>query len=50
MPQSDEEELSRPRARWWRGRWRHVVAIVMIIYCLVLLLYVPSVSPTWARR
>ena len=32
-------------ARWWKEvGWRHVVAIVMIIYCLVPLLYVLSVS------
>ena len=32
-------------ARWWKEvGWRHIVAIVMIIYCLVPLLYVLSVS------
>ena len=32
-------------ARWWKEvGWRHLVAIVMIIYCLVPLLYVLSVS------
>ena len=32
-------------ARWWKEvGWRHIVAILMIIYCLVPLLYVLSVS------
>ena len=31
--------------RWWKEvGWRHIVAIAMIIYCLVPLLYVLSVS------
>ena len=31
--------------RWWKEvGWRHIVAILMIIYCLVPLLYVLSVS------
>ena len=31
--------------RWWKEvGWRHIVAIVMIIYCLAPLLYVLSVS------
>ena len=32
-------------ARWWKEvGWRHIVAILMIIYCVVPLLYVLSVS------
>ena len=32
-------------ARWWKEvGWRHIVAILMIIYCLIPLLYVLSVS------
>ena len=31
--------------RWWKEvGWRHIVAILMIIYCLIPLLYVLSVS------
>lgn len=32
-------------ARWWREvGWRHVVAVIAIVYCLIPLLYVLSVS------